>query len=192
MGHHAKIIAYIRDAFDDRWDVREFRDTEHDFAIAFGWPSGFPRGRGGVGGPRTILTEPLVKHLEGVRYELTPIPAANLPLGRQQIKRVRKMLGHDRKADRRAWWVANLESLQPSDTLKDLAVSHGISPSAAELMWLSLHGQTRGHKPAWFREPAITEKIISGLPVSFIAQDLDRTCDDICRARYVLTKERGA
>jgi hypothetical protein len=172
MARKATIIGVVMDAWGDAWDVREFRPTDHGFAVAIGWPSGFPRGRGGVGGPRVILTRELVEHLESVRHALTPMSAARLPLGRPQVKRLRRLLGHDRKADRHEWWMARADDLV-SLTSREFAGKHGCDPDAAENFRRAHFGPSREvREPGWYLSPEHRDVILSRLPAAHIADEL--------------------
>jgi hypothetical protein len=82
---------HIKDAFGDRWDISEFRGTDHGFDIVLGWPSGKRRGTGGAGRPGVILTPALVRYPE--RFRMNP-GKADLPLGWSAIRRIREKLGH--------------------------------------------------------------------------------------------------
>ena len=61
MGRKAIILSVEQDWEGNDWDIRERRPTKHGWSVLLGWPSGYPRGRGGIGGPSAILTQPLVR-----------------------------------------------------------------------------------------------------------------------------------
>jgi hypothetical protein len=184
MSRKATIIGTTRDHFGDPWELREWIETEHAFSIARGWPAAQLRGRGGVGGPRIVLTTGLVEHLEGVRYELNPTRSANLPLGRAQMKRIRQLLGHDRKADRRSWWLDRSDELA-SISFVDFGRKHGVSDAAAALMFESIFGEGRGRKLAWWKDDRVASLLLSSLPSSLVAEKLGRTIKMIWGARWL-------
>lgn len=182
MGRVAVIIDLVRDIFGDRWDVREYRETRYGFLIALGWPHGQPRGPGGTGGPRVVLTRPLVRLLEEYRDAPSRL---DLPIGRSAIKRLRRLLGHHWYRDRAQWWEERIEDLS-SLTLEEFARRHGVTPSAVEEARLNLCG--RKLRPAhWWIEPAIAQLILDG-PMALAADRLDLTPSSIRRLRFLLRK----
>ena len=127
---------FVRDVFDNRWDISEFRGTKHGFDIVLGWPSGKPRGMGGAGRPGVILTPPLVRYLERFRTNMKGI---DLPISPKVIERLRGLLGHDTWKEVKRWWEdrrANLKVL----SYAEFARRHGSSPSAARLQGVRLNG----------------------------------------------------
>jgi hypothetical protein len=185
MGRRAKIIGRVVDCEGDPWDAKELRHTDHGFAVAIGWPCGLPRGKGGCGGPRAILTRELVDHLESVRHELAPIDAARLPVGRPTMKRLRRLLGHDRKDDRRSWWEAHAEELYTTSFV-EFGRKHGVTSSAAELMHEELFGRKRGRPAGWWSEPEAAALLSSNLPTVEVADRLGRSIRSIWSGRYLL------
>jgi len=177
------------DLYGDGWDVREYRPTPGGWPLAIGWPSGFARGRGGIGGPRAILTRELVDHMEAVRHHLRPIEAAAIPIGRSAVKRLRRLLGHDRKADRRDWWVGHAEELATTP-FAEFGRKYGVSSSAAEAMHGELFGRKRGRKAAWWREPEATALLLSDLPTVEIADRLGRSAQEVWGSRYLLKSNK--
>jgi len=135
MARVAHIIGQAEDAFGDLWDVREERPTPHGFAVLLGWPQGVPRGRGGRG-VSTILTQELAAYLETYRHEPGAI---NLPVSRNAIKRLRAILGHHWRNDRREWWEERFTDLIEL-TLDEFAAKHGVSASSASIWRTKLVG----------------------------------------------------
>jgi hypothetical protein len=190
MGRRAVIIGRVLDCEGDPWDIKEFRPTGHGWMIAIGWPSGLPRGKGGCGGPRVILTRELVDHLESVKHALNPTSAARLPVGRPTMKRLRRLLGHNRKDDRRSWWEAHAEELYTTSFV-EFGRRHGVTSSAAELMHEELFGRKRGRPTGWWSEPEAAPLLLSNLPTVEIADRLGRSVKEIWSGRYLLkTREK--
>ena len=106
--------------------MREARETPHGWLLLLGWPWGIPRGRGGSGGPRIILTRPLVDHLEAHRRDPGSV---DLPCGRTAIKRLRALLGLNWYVDGEAWWMDRLEDLATLSGV-EFAQRHGVSSAA--------------------------------------------------------------
>lgn len=185
MARRAKIIGTLIDVYGDEWDLREWIPTDHGWSLASGWPKGFPRGSGGVGGPRIILTKPLVDYLESVRYDLRPVQAARLPLKINRIKRLRLLLGHHQKKDRRSWWMDHADELGSMSHI-EFAAKHGVSSSAVDLMHEVVFGAKKGRPDAWWKDPEVAELLRGKLPISFVADRLDRDCDATRKARRLL------
>src|SRR6516162_2247604 len=96
-----RATGFVRDAFDNRWDISEFRGTKHGFDIVLGWPSGKPRGMGGAGRPGVILTPALVRYLERFRTNMKGI---DLPISPKVIVQLRGLLGHHKWREMQQWW----------------------------------------------------------------------------------------
>jgi len=181
MGRVAVIIDQEYDVFGDRWDVREYRDTRYGFPVALGWPHGQPRGAGGIGAPRVILTRPLARFLEEHRQK--PGKLRDLPFSRTTLKRLRKLLGHHWYRDRAQWWEERIEDLSTL-TLEEFARKHGVSPGAAEDARLKLCG--RKLRPAyWWREPDVSQIILTA-PTAVAAERLDISPGSVRRLRWLL------
>lgn len=181
MARIAQIIDTIKDAWGDDWDVREYRQTAHDFEIAFGWPYGSPRGKGGSGGVKVIVTPDLLDHFE--TYRLSPINLA-LPIGNTTIKRIRRLLGHHRQIDRAAWWEERIADLADL-TLDQFAARHGVSVGAAANARHALFGHTL--RPAgWWRQKDMAEILLSATPRSDIADTLGISVGSVGRLRWCL------
>lgn len=183
MARVAQIIDKIEDVWSDEWDVREYRPTTHGFAVAFGWPNGVPRGAGGAGGPRVIVSPQLAQHFEA--HRLAPINLA-LPIGNNTIKRIRRLMGHHRHIDGAAWWeqrVADLADL----TIDQFAKRHGVSTGAAA----NARHAFFGHKlrPAgWWQQEDVRAVLSSDLPRSEIADALDVSVGSVGRLRWQLSQ----
>lgn len=184
MARHATIVDRIKDLWGDEWDVREYRPTGHGFPVALGWPTGVPRGRGGSGGPRAVLTEPVVIYLAGLRDSPQDI---RLPIGRTTLKRLRRALGHHWRVDRAAWWEARVEDLSDL-TLTAFAAKHGVSVASASHARSALYGRMI-RAPGWWQAPDVVEIILSDMPRAVIAEQLDVSVGTIGRLRWLLRQE---
>lgn len=184
MGRKARILYVAQDAFGDPWDIREERPTRHGWPLLMGWPHGIPRGPGGAGGPRAILTAPAVAYLESRRLRPAGI---DLPLGRTAVKRLRRVLGHCWQADTAAWYKARVADLATL-TLPEFARRHGGTESAAEAWRLRLVGKLL-REPGWWRKGEARELLLSGAPRAYIAERLGVSVGAVGRLRWRLRTE---
>lgn len=179
MGRVARIIGTAADIWDDVWDVREARPTSHGFDLLFGWPAGTPRGKGGAGGPRIIVTQDLAAHLESIRQS----PGKHgLPAGSTTVKRLRRLLGHHGQIDRAAWWEDRADDLADL-TIEQFATRHGVSIGAAVNARHALFGPTL--RPAGWWRAADVVSALSG-PTADVADALGISCGSVRRIRAVL------
>jgi hypothetical protein len=185
MARRATIIGQVTDAFGDGWDVRERRQTLHGWDVCLGWPHGQPKGGHGSGGPQVIPTAELVAHLE--THRRSNFAAMQLPIGAGAIKRLRRMLGHDRYLDARAWWEERIDDLSDL-TLDQFAAKHGRKVGAIESARLSLLGK-RLRDAGWWREDAAREALTSDYPTSFVATVLGISVGSVRRLRSSLKAE---
>lgn len=155
MAREATIIGQITDFFDDLWDIREGRPTPHGWDLLLGWPCGIPRGRGGSGGPRVILTKEVAGYLETVRDSPQK---AELPCGRTTIKRLRKLLGHSWFEDNQLWWLDHLDDLA-SLTTTDFSKKYSKSTGAVSQNRAVLVGN-RTRSAGWWAEPTTAEVLV--------------------------------
>ena len=166
MGRVARVLYQVFDYFGDEWDVREERPTGYGFSVLLGWPAGIPRGPGG-GGVRTILTTPLADWLEMHRS----CPAqADLPVGRNVVKRLRRVLGHDRYQDIRDWWLGRFDDLV-SLTLQEFVEKYGVSMGAADNWHRKLVGPWFCKKDYTLTQRHVREAL--SLPTCMAAQRLE-------------------
>lgn len=192
----AVVIAVVEDFCGDEYEVKRFAETKFGWTIAVGWPANRKRGRGGAGGAGVILTQELVDRMEEVKQNLRPMSTVDLPLTRHQIKRLRRLLGHDRKSDRREWWIDHSKELHEIPHT-EFGRKYEVSPSAAEAMFADLFGHKRGRDSHWWMEEDF-QKILGddGLTTVEKADRLGRSVAAVCNARYLLgitrTYERKA
>lgn len=165
MGRVARVLYQVFDHFGDEWDVRVERPTGHGFDVLMGWPSGVPRGKGG-GGVRTILTTPLADWLEMHRF----CPAqVDLPVGRNVVKRLRRVLGHDRYQDIRKWWLDRFDDLITL-TLEEFSDKYGVSMGAADNWRRKLVGPWFCRKEEQLAQSHVQEALM--LPTCMAAERL--------------------
>lgn len=189
MARHASVVGQVADAYGDLWDVREYRPTIHGFGVCIGWPADQPRGRGGSGGVRAILTAELVAHLESRRHGNYGPAAPELPIGATTIKRLRKALGHNRYMDRMEWWEAHLDELAET-TLAAFAERHGVTSSAAGRVH-KIHFGNRIRPAGWWRLEPATSLLRGTLPRQMIAEQLDISVGAVgLSARVLVVHER--
>jgi len=181
----ATIIGSANDAWDDAWDVREARPTAHGFEVLLGWPAG-ARGKG-YGGPRVIPTRPLVDYLERHRRDAA---VWQLPIGRGAIKRLRRLLGHNRYSDADAWWQARLDDLSTM-TIEEFASRHNRKHSAVERAMLAYVGK-RCRDAGWYRVPGVREILVGDLPRAHVAYLLHISVGAVGRLRWMLRQEDRA
>lgn len=167
------------DVWGDVWDVRERRPTDHGFDLSLGWPQGVPRGRGGAGSPRAIVTTDVAAYLETQRHTPAQI---RLPCGRTAIKRLRRLLGHDWRADREGWWSERIDDLATMTT-DEFAHKHDISAGAVSVNRQALLGR-RCREAGWWRDDAVRAILLSDAPITSIADDFDIAVGSVRRLRH--------
>jgi hypothetical protein len=153
MPRKAQIIGKTTDHTGQPWDVREQRPTPHSFLLALGWPEGEPRGRGGTGGPRIILTPELVAYLQTTR-----VRDVDLPVSGTAIKRLRRELGLHWRFENARWWVEHKGDLKKL-TAREFAHKYSVGVSAAAVQRIKRVG-ARLHPAGWWREPEVTHDLL--------------------------------
>jgi len=185
MGRHAKIIDRIQDAWGDWWDVREYRQRKGCITVALGWPANQPRGRGGCGGVRAIIT-PELKTLLERRREDRPWP--KLAIGKCAHQRLRRILGIDGYIERQAWWLSRIDDLL-SLTQEAFAAKHGVSTSRVSQVVVTMFG--RRIRPAgWWRADPAASLLLGTAPIAYVADRLHTTVSAATKARWLLRRER--
>ena len=133
--------------------------TAHGWPLRLGWPVGLPRGRGGSGGVRVILTRELAAYLEA--HRMTP-GAMALPCGRGAIKRLRALLGMDWRTDNETWWLDRLDDLADLSGV-EFARRHGVSSAAVSHAHKACFG-SRLRPAGWWRDPVVVSILTSDHP----------------------------
>lgn len=180
----AKIIGRAVDAWGDPWDVREARKTNFGFDVLLGWPAGTPRGRGGSGGIRVIVTPDLASWLNALRGTRAPVV---LPIGATAIKRIRRLLGYDGVLDRSDWWEMRSEDLADM-TLAAFCKKHSVSMGAASQARTVMYGPAL-RPVGWWRADDIAALLTSEQPVAVIADQLQISASGARRLRATLRHE---
>ena len=107
------------------------------------------------------------------------------PIGVQSHKRIRLLLGHNWKGDRRSWWEDHADELETMSN-NQFAAKHGVSSSAVDLMYEELFGAKKGRTTAWWKDPIAAKLLRSKLPVSVVAERVGQNCDSTDKARRLL------
>lgn len=186
MARKALIVDSLPDVWGDRWDVREYRHTDHGFAVALGWPASMPRGRGGSGGPKVIVSDPLLTYLHRHRRHPTTM---TLPIGATAIKRLRRLLGLSSQVAAAEWWQTRIVDLADM-TVSDFAAKHGVSTGAASLARSAFLGP-RIRPAGWWQAPDVALIINSDLPRAQVADELDISIGAVGRMRWMLRTARA-
>jgi len=85
------------DIWGDTWDVAERRPAPaYGLEVVLGWPAGMPRGAGRAGGKRVVITPELGALLTAHRTSPGDLV---LPIGMTALKRLRRLMGHNRYLD---------------------------------------------------------------------------------------------
>lgn len=180
MSRHAIILDTILDYWGDPWDVRQWRHSAL-VSIPMGWPAGQPRGKGGTGGVRVIVSQELATIME-------EFPDAPLPIGKNAKHRVRRLLGLGHTLDRRAgWWDAKLKDLLTL-SYQQFSKEHGVAQSTVCAQYTARFGR-RIRKSGWWREPDVSE-IILNRATATAADDLDLTAPTVRKLRTILLLEQ--
>ncbi len=188
MARHARILAKITDVLGDEWDVREARMTRWQWFLYLGWPHGFKRGKGEIGGPRVVITDELLTYLHTHR-ERGDVDrmASELPIGRTTIKRLRQVLGHNVYSDTADWWHERADDLADM-TLEAFAAKHNRSIGIASMMSTEMYGPRIREAGWWKKEPAA--KLLRGtLPRAYVADRLGISIGAVGRLRWVLRSQ---
>lgn len=181
MAEEATIIGKATDIWGDAWDVREARPTDHGFDVLLGWPIGIPRGKGGSGGPRLIVTPELAAYMESRRY---PARGVHLPIARTTIKRLRGILGHQWYVDHTEWWAERADEL--ADTPAELfAKRHNVAAHQVVGARLALFGP-RLRPNGWWRAPDVAAILLQDSPASIAAEQLGISVSSVRRLRAAL------
>lgn len=109
------------DIWGDSWDLYEERPTEFGFSLLLGRAEGTNRG----GSLTLIVTDDLANHLRALA-ELRR--GHSLPIGNTTIKKARRLLGIDWRAERASWWDERFDDLAEM-SVEEFAATHDVSVS---------------------------------------------------------------
>lgn len=181
MQRRAKIVGSAVDAWGDTWDVREARKTQFGFDVLLGWPAGIPRGKGGSGGPRVIITADLAGWCNALRGSRAPNA---LPIGATALKRVRRLLGYHGQVDRVEWWETRADDLADMTTDR-FCEKHHASAGAVSQARIAVFGR-RVRETGWWRKAEIAEILLSPRPSADIADQLGVAAGAVRRMRSAI------
>lgn len=156
-GHH------ILDAWGDPWRVDSSRGTDHGFEIYLGRPLEAT----GPMGPQVIVTHDLAQYFEtNRRYP----GLMSIPLGKNTITRLRRVLGHNRYQDAEMWWHERIHDLATL-TIADFVVRHRASAGAVSQARTALIGPHQ--RPlGWWKTPEMIALLQSKMPSAWIAEKM--------------------
>ncbi len=163
----------------DDWALFEKRKTAYGFPILLGRPYPPPPVQGGSGGTGVIVTQALADHLRD--HARRPY-AHPLPVGRDVVRRVRRLVGLDHRTwddERLAWWVDRLDDLAtlavPDFVAKYRKKAWTRSGSLSEgrvwQMRIALLGRRR-RKIGWWKTPKVRKLVESGMSANDVADKL--------------------
>lgn len=150
------MCAIIRDIYNHRWAVREFRETKHGFPIAFGYRLedwGLPS----LGGSWIIITHPLRRYLESIRMRPSD---ADLPIGVTALTRLRRDLGHHHERDMLRFYKHHRRDLRKM-TDKEFGAKFGIEEGAVR-RYRQKHFGRKARQPGWYNTPEIRDLFLGG------------------------------
>lgn len=177
MARKTKFLYQETDVFGDVWNISEERFSEiHGITILMGHPA---EHRGGL---TTVLTNDLEVLLR--TYWRNPGELA-LPIGRNAIKRLRKLLGLNYYHDVAAWWedrVIDLAGL----TTAEFSQKHRVNPGAVDLARLSLVGP-RNRSRDWWKADEVRQ-IANDYPHLRAAELLNISAGSLRRIKWELDR----
>lgn len=167
----------VGDIWGDTWDVAERRPAPaYGLEVVLGWPAGMPRGAGRAGGKRVVITPELGALLTAHRTSPGDLV---LPIGMTALKRLRRLMGHNRYLDSAAWWEARIDDLSTL-TSPEFAARHGVDPHTAAVARLRLCGSKL--RPAgWWLTPEV--KAVLAAPTAQAADELGISAGGVRRLR---------
>ncbi len=170
----------VKDIWGDEWSLYERRKTAYGFSLKLGRPYPPPPVQGGAGGTGVIITPALAEHLK--KHARRPY-AQPLPVGRDVVRRVRKMIGLDHRSwddDRISWWIDRLDDLATMsvpdfvEKYKTSAWTRSgtLSEGRVWQMRIALLGRRR-RRIGWWKTARVTKLISSPLPANDVAEKLN-------------------
>lgn len=181
MARVAVIHCVLTDVFGDDWDAKPPIETAHSWGVYKGWPHGWPRGRGGVGGPRWIVTEPLAEYLEATR-----VKDIDLPIGTTPVKRMRQWIGLHWQDERKSWWENHIVELA-SISNAEFARRYDVLESSVSVFRAKLIGKKQREND-WWRKGEPAELLAGKLPAAYVADKLGIAVGSVRRLRHHLAK----
>jgi hypothetical protein len=136
------------------------------------------------------LTRELKDWLDEHRYGATT-HVREFPFSRWTLQRMRRLLGHHGKLDRRQWWIDRIDDLATllsKDFVAKYASERAVSDAAVDLARKELLGLRGQHKAEWRTH---ADLILGPLPTQAVATQLGYSVDVICKMRYRLEEEQG-
>lgn len=127
------------------------------------------------------MTAPLVCYLEEMRDRPGEI---DLPCGRTTIKRLRRELGHDWRAEQEGWWLERLEDMDRL-TGAQFAARHDVSEARVCQVRVAVLGP-RQRPAGWWRDPEIAALLAGPLPRQHIAEVLGISLGAVGRLRWMV------
>jgi len=173
MARHATIRGIIADHWGDDW---EWSHTEPagEIVLYRGWPAGQPRGAGGCGGPRWIVTSPVAAIYLAYDRPNTFWPAARemtLPWGPNTWKKHRRLLGIDRHSVAAKWWQDRIGDLCGL-SIPEFAAKHSVDGMSVSTWRKRLGVEQKDRPDRWWLEPQVREVLVSERPAAWIAEQL--------------------
>lgn len=164
----------------DEWSLYERRQTAYGFTLQLGRPYPPPPVQGGAGGTGVIITAALADHL---RKNARRPYAYPLPVGRDVVRRVRRVIGLDHRSwddERIAWWIDRLDDLATLPVPKFVAKykdeawtrSGSLSEGRVWQMRIALLGRRR-RKIGWWKTPRVEKLIRGDLSANEVAEKLN-------------------
>lgn len=144
----------VTDIFGAAWQVTRADPTRLAFDLLRGRPHPPTRQ-----GETVILTDDLAQVLEALRDAPSHLTEL-LPLGATAVKRLRRLLGHNRYDDRLDWYLARIDDLGAMTGLA-FAAAHGVSEAAASIWRTRLLGP-RLRPAGWWRAADVRDTILTG------------------------------
>lgn len=165
-----KIVDFVevRDVWDERWEVREARETRHGFDLLFGLPVGrFGSGSGGLS--HLIATPELAQYWEATKLHIDGA-IYDLPAGRTTLKRVRHRLGFNLPKDRRGFWRRKKSELKKT-SIREFASKYNLDPAVVKDWRHILFGPVA--RPLdWWKTPESVELLLSQEPLRIVGEKL--------------------
>lgn len=189
MARKATIQGVIHDYWGDAWEW-SIAEPAGDVVAYKGWPAGQPRGAGGCGGPRWIVTPDIAAIYLAADRPNTFWPAmrnGNLPWGPNTLKKHRRLLGIDRVSVAEKWWHDRFQDLHDMP-IEAFATKHGVSGASVSNWRERLGVENKDRQDRWWLKPDAREILTSDRPASWIAEQFGISVAWAHNLRYMLRK----